>query len=157
MEIIITGTIGIVLAWVAVTLVRNHAPSMFAARVAGALFDLGLNVKKLDGVLSKKLEIECLAYYGATKQRANYRLLAVRFFVFACSEYERFPVHAIIRDAPLITAISIIRDWARKGHIPEELAIKEVNKIKVYLVGTLPAQNIAIDERLAMEIQILAL
>lgn len=157
MEIIIAAALSIVLAWTTVTVIRNHAPSMFAGRVAGALYDLGVNVKKLDPVLSKKLEIECRAYYGATKKRANYRLLAVRFFVFACTEYENFPVHAIMRDAPLVTAISILREWAKKGYLPEEFAGREIDKIKQYLVSELPSQGMATDDRLAMEIQILEL
>lgn len=156
MTFIISAAI-VILAWVVVTLVRNHAPSMFAARVAGALYDLGLDVKKLDDSFRKKLEIETLAYQGATKKRANYHLFAVRFFVFTLVESEHPPYQAVVKEGALVGSIALIRSWAKKGKIPNELAEKEIERVKLFLVKNLPSTTMAKDERLALEIQILEL
>jgi hypothetical protein len=147
----------VILAWVVVTLVRNHAPAMFAARVAGALYDLGLDVKKLDGPFRKKLEIETLAYQGATKRKANHHLFAARFFVFTLVESERPPYHAVVKEGALVGSIALIRSWAKKCHIPKDIAEKEIERVKLFLVKNLPSKTMAKDERLALEIQILEL
>jgi hypothetical protein len=112
----------VILAWVVVTLVRNHAPAMFAARVAGALYDLGLDVKKLDGPFRKKLEIETLAYQGATKRKANHHLFAARFFVFTLVESERPPYHAVAYITGSDTFIQLIQSILNPGHTSDEHA-----------------------------------
>lgn len=147
----------VVFGWVFVKLVRNYAPSMFAARVAGALYDLGLDVKKLDAAFRKKLEMETLPYQRAAKKSANHYLFAVRFFVFSFAESERPPYQAVIKEGALVSSIALIRSWVKKGRLPAELAEKEIEKVKLFLVDNLPSGTMEKDERLALEIQILEL
>ena len=153
--LIIAGTV--VLAWLVFNVVKNHAPSMFAARVSGALFDLGIDARKLDDFFSKKLEIECKAFYGATKKKANPQLLAVRFFVFALIESDKFPIGAVTRDAPLLPSITTIRSWVSKGKLPSKFAEDEIGKIKSFLIKNLSSADIEKSEKLAMEIHVLEL
>ena len=155
--IIVIGIIA-VMVWVAMKVMRTHSPSMFAARVSGALYDLGIDARKLDDYFKKKLEIERRAFYGASFQKPpNHKAFALRFFVFALIEYKRLPIGAIIQDAPLVTSIPIIKGWAEKGEIPAGIAETEINKIKLYLVDHLPSDGMTKEDRLEKEIQILEL
>lgn len=57
----------------------------------------------------------------------------------------------------MVGSIALIRSWAEKGKIPKELAEKEIERVKLFLVKNLPSTTMAKDERLALEIQILEL
>lgn len=157
METTITTIIIVVLVLVIAMFKRTHAPAMFQTRVGSKLFDLGVDVKKLEPYFREKLFNECVAYYGATKKDANPTLFAVRFFVFALTESERLPIDAIIKEAPLISSIPIIREWAKQGKLPEKLAEKEIGKLKMFLVSGLSKEDMTHEDKLATELQIFEL
>lgn len=157
MEIIIAAIIIVVLVLVIAMFMRTHAPAMFQTRVGGALYDLGIDVKKLEPFFREKLFNECVAYYGATKKDASPTLLAVRFFVFAITESERLPIGAIIKEAPLISSIPIIREWATQGKLPEKLAEKEIGKLKMFLINGISKEEMTHEDKLATELQIFEL
>lgn len=136
--------------------IRYFRPSLFAARVSGALYDLGLDVKKL-GPDSKRLHNECMAFYGALKSKANPKSFAVRFFVHAYTESASFPERAFFRDAPLVHSIPIIKNWKKRGDLPGDIADLEERNIKEFLLKAIKAQAMSKEERLLTEIQILEL
>ena len=137
--------------------IRYFGPSLFAPRVSGALYDLGLDVKKLDGPDSKRLHIETMAFYGALKGKANPKIRAVRFFVHAYTESASFPARAFFRDAPLVHSIPIIKKWKKAGAIPGDIADREEKNIKEFLLKAMKSQPMGKEERLLTEIQSLGL
>lgn len=126
------------LFWLVLTgLRKHHAPAMFAARIAGALFDLGLDAKKLDDRLHKKLHIETLAVFGATKGKYSHHHFAVRFFVHSLIEIEHAQYQAVVNDGALTRSIAVIRAWAQDGKIPTDVADREIDRIERFLVDSL--------------------
>lgn len=149
---------GVALAWLVLTgLRKHHAPSMFAARITGALFDLGLDARKLDDRLHKKLQIETLAVFGATKGQYSHHHFAVRFFVYSLVDIENGQYQAVVNDGALTRSIAVIRKWAKDGKIPTDVADREIDRIKRFLIDSLPLINAPKEERLVMEIKILEL
>lgn len=67
--------------WLCVRVVRNHGPSAFYARVSGSLFDLGIDVGKLDSRLTASLRNESIAYHAALGKKASPHELSVRFLI----------------------------------------------------------------------------
>ena len=145
---------GLLLAY---PVVRFFRPSLFAARVSGALYDLGLDVKKLDGPDSKRLHTETMTYYGVMKGKANPKILAVRFFVHAYTNSATFPEGAFFRDAPLVHSIPIIKNWKTVGHLPNDIAEREEENIKEFLLRAMQSQPMSKEDRLLAELQILGL
>jgi hypothetical protein len=141
--------------WLIYMTVRNHPQALFAARVSGALFDLGLDSKRLHPRMSKMLRWEIHKIYAVTKGRLGPHMLAVRFFVYALCEEEDVPYGAVMRDGVLADSVSIIRGWGDEGKIKVETAETEIRKIKRFLIAKLPLLNLSEDERLATEIVIL--
>lgn len=137
--------------------IRYFRPSLFAARVSGALYDLGLDVKKLDGSDSKRLHIECMAFYGALRGKANPKVLALRFFVHAYTQNPTFPERAFFRDAPLVHSIPVIKNWKKTGALPADIADREEKNIKEFLLKAVESQSLSKEDRLLTEIQILEL
>jgi hypothetical protein len=143
--------------WLICITIRNRAPAMFAARVWGALFDLGLDAKRLGMPLGKKLESEIHATFVATKGRYSHHRLALRFFVYALVETHDAPFHATVREGALTQSVVLIRKWSKEGKVPADVADREIERIKGFLVDSLPLLNASEAERIAMEIQILEL
>jgi hypothetical protein len=137
--------------------VRYFRPSLFAARVSGALYDLGLDVKKLDSPDSKRLHRECMAFLGALKGKANPKVLALRFFVHAYTESSTFPERAFFRDAPLVHSVPVLKNWKKAGQIPSDVADREEKNIKEFLLKATKSQHMSKEDRLLTEIQILEL
>jgi hypothetical protein len=145
------------LGWMAFITFRNHAPSVFAARIAGALFDLGLDARKLDDRLHKKLQIETLAVFRAAKGQYSHHHFAVRFFVYSLVDIENGQYQAVTGEGALTKAIAVIREWAKGGKIPMESADREIGTIKKFLIDGLATSHASDAERIAIEIQIMEL
>lgn len=143
------------LGWLAIITFRSHAPSVFAARIAGALFDLGLDTRKLDDRLHKKLQIETLAVFRATNGQYSHHHFAVRFFVYSLIDIENGQYQAVTREGALTRSIPVIRQWVNDGKLPLEYANSEIAKIKKFLIDSIPLMDFPTAERLAFEIQIL--
>ncbi len=145
------------LCWLIYITVRNHPQALFAARVSGALFDLGLDSRRLHPQMSKKLQWEIHKVYTVTKGRQGFHMLAVRFFVHALCEVDDVPYGAVLRDGVLGKSVGIIRRWGNEGRIKVETAESEISKIKCFMIAELPLLNLSEGERIATEIVILEL
>ena len=145
------------LGWLAFVTFRNHAPSMFAARIAGALFDLGLDARRLDDRLQRKLQSETIAVFRATKGRYSHHSFAVRFFVYSLVDIDNGQYQAVTGEGALTKAIAVIREWAKDGKITTESADREIEAIKTFLIDGIGSYPASEAERIAMEIQILKL
>jgi hypothetical protein len=154
--VLIAIAIAIVL-WVASRVHKNNGPAAFSARVSGALFDLGLQVMKLEGPLKANLSRETLAYYGALNEKANAQVFAARFFLRATTEYPAFTERALMFDGVLVRSIAVVRDWKTIGRIPEKPADAFILEVKKFLIDEINSQRLPTEQRLAMEIQVLEL
>lgn len=134
---------------------RKPSPERFYVTVSQALKELGLDSSKFGPSLSRRLELECRAYFSATKRMSEAKFIAVRFFVFSCAEYDEFPEFAVTTDTPYTSAIDTIRKWSSAGSIPSKFAEEEVDKLKISFVKVLAGMDIETGERLAHEIFIL--
>lgn len=142
--------------WVLVQIVRNSRPSMFAAKVSGALFDLGLQPMKFDTALNQIYVKDCQSYYEANRSNANPYDLATRFFLKAVAEYPAFVERAVMFEGFLVRSIHVVRSW-REKKITAAAADDFILRIKTVLVDGLKDQPMEKDVRLATEIQILEL
>ena len=88
---------------------RIHRQGMLAASATGALWDLGLDVKKLPPHAKAKFFGEADALSTATKGRFHPKRLAMRFFGWYCVENPRFDPSAFRSDGALSASIGIMR------------------------------------------------
>lgn len=142
--------------WVLVQIIRNSRASLFAAKVSGALFDLGLQPMKFDTALNKIYVQDCQSYYDANRPNANPHDLAAKFFVKAVMDYPAFVEQAVMFEGFLIRSIHVVKSWHEKK-ITAAAADNFILKIKTFLLEGLKAQPMEEGIRLATEIQILEL
>lgn len=142
--------------WVLAQIIRNSRPSMFAAKVSGALFDLGLQPMKFDTALNKMYVQDCQSYYEANRPNANPHDLAAKFFLKAVMDYPAFAERAVMFDGFLVRSIQVVKSW-REKKITAAAADDFILKIKTFLLEGLKTQPMEEDMRLATEIQILEL
>lgn len=115
-----------------------HGEGMFVAKASGALFDLGLDIKRLPDEAKKKFFREGHAAYEATKNRPrksryNPKFIAMAFFAWYGVEYGRMDPKAFLREGVLAESISTMRMWARQEPELREAAEIAVKKIFDYL------------------------
>jgi hypothetical protein len=124
--------------WAWRTFGSTHSEGLFVAKASGALFDLGLDVKRLPAEAKQHFFREGHAIYEATKDRPsrnryNPKRFAMRFFGWYSVEYKMPDPKAFLRDGVLAGSISTMRQWARKEPDLSEAAEKEVKLIFNYL------------------------
>jgi hypothetical protein len=107
---------------------------MFVAKASGALFDLGLDVKRLSPEAKERYFIEGHAIYEATRkrppeQRYNPKRFAMRFFVWYGLEYKRTDTQAFVREGVLADSIAIMRQWARREPELADVVEREVKLV----------------------------
>lgn len=144
-------------AWV-VSRMRKASPlADFSTRVNEALYELGVQVSKLEGPLKSNLSRESLAYSGALGPKANAHFFAARFFLRATTEYPEYSEKALVFDGVLTRSISVMRGWKQKGYVQEEPAEKFILDVKRALIDGFKSQDLPEEEKLATEIQVLEL
>jgi len=130
--ILIAALVVGIVVWRSVRTVHNAG--WFVAKASGALFDLGLDVKRLPPSANEKFFREGRAAFEATKNRPttnryNPKLFAMAFFVWYGVEYKLVDQKAFLRKGVLADSIRIMRKWAKSEpelHGPVELHVKTV-------------------------------
>lgn len=154
-EIILVALGGLSI-WVIISFLRNMRPSVFSARVNGALFDLGLQPLKFEAELSRIYLKDCLEYFENNRKNANSYEMATRFFLKAVIRYPAFCERAIMFDGFLVRSIKVVRTW-REKKISAAVADDFIHGIKDLLLEGVERQPMDKATRLAAEIQILEL
>ena len=142
--------------WVVLQVIKNHSPSFFSSKVSGALFDLGLQVMKLEPQLNQIYIKDCLSYYESKGKQANPYEMATHFFLKAVIDYPAFAERAIMFDGFIIRSIKVVKSW-RKSKVSDAVADDFLIKIKTFLIDGLKNQPMEEDVKIATEIQILEL
>ncbi len=124
---IITVILVIAAGWLILRVTRGEG--VFASQASGALYDLGLDVRRLPDEPRKKFFIEAHALHTATKGRFHPKHLAMRFFTWYHTEYEYGDPQAIVGDGSLIKALILMRQWHTKEATLRDAAKSEMTKI----------------------------
>ncbi len=148
--------------WAWRTFGTTHSEGLFIARASGALFDLGLDVKRLPAEAKQHFFREGHVIYEATKDRPsnsryNPKRLAMRFFGWYGVEYKMPDPKAFLREGVLADSISTMRQWARKEPDLAESAEKEVKLIFDYLYRSLETMKAPKETILAAQLNLLGI
>jgi len=134
----------------------NVGKLMFAARVSGLLFDLGLDVKRLPVLPHANFFIEVSAIHK-TDRSFHPKRLAMRFFGWYCVGNTNFDSCAFLREGVLVESISIMRSWAAAEPDLAKAAEREIHLIVEYLYKVFGNLDIDKEEQLHAQLLLLEL
>jgi len=132
MEFLI-GAVILVAVVYALTSIRHHGPSMFHARVSGAVFDLGITPLKMGSANNQVMMDMSLAEFRAKGKQANFHEVAVDFFLKMTLEKGAIRQKAQIHGAVLVRAVAVISQWGNAGKISGEKAEQAISQINYFV------------------------
>lgn len=143
--------------WILFQAYRKRGPSIFCAKVSGALYDLGLQPMKFGSELNKMFLADCNAYFEKNGGNSNPHEMAAQFYIKAILDYSAFAEPAAVCEDVIVRPISVVRVWLVDNKISEKSEALFTNKMKVALFESVEDQDMTTEMKMATKIQILEL
>jgi hypothetical protein len=157
MSEIVFVLLGTVVFGVLLSVYRNRSPSIFCAKVSGALYELGLQPMKFNSALNKIFLTDCNAYHKINGGDSNPYDFASQFYLKAILEYSAFAEPATLNEDVLLRPISVVREWRVNNKIGTASEEHFTNKIKTALFESVEEQDMSDVMKMTTKIQILEL
>jgi hypothetical protein len=125
----------------------GHSAGVFAAKASGALFDLGVDVKRLSPAAKEKFFTEADALFEASKGNFHPKRFAMRFFGWYVVESGIADPNAFLREGVMVQSIPIMRAWGRQEPSLSDAAEREIKLVFEHLYRSfetmaLPSEDI---------------
>ncbi len=154
--VLIGGAIGTVATGISVWLwLRSRTAYAFIQRTTARLKDLNLLVYRLPDPAIRHLVREAGAIHAA-KRDFDPRRLAMRFFIFYCTEYKPFDPRALSVEGAITKAIPTMRAWAKSDPRLTTAVDSEVNVLVKFLYAGFERSGMSKEEIIIAQMQLLA-